>query len=64
MDIVAYSYNDLGIEQFIDGVYPGFIFEIADNGDAQNELIWNHNHWGHVRLDDIKLVKVTACSSL
>lgn len=59
-DIVAYSYNDLGIEQFMDGVYPGFVFEIAEDVDEDNELLWNHRYWGHVRLDDIQLVNKNA----
>ena len=56
VDIVAYAYNDLGIEQFIDGVYPGFVFEISEDINEQNELLWNHRYWGHVRFDDIILV--------
>ena len=59
-DIVAYSYNNLGIEQFADGVYPGMVFEISENVDEDNELIWNHRYWGHVRLDDIVFLKETA----
>ena len=57
VDIVVYSYNDLGIEQFMDGVYPGFVFEITEDIDGENELLWNHRYWGHVRLDDIKLLE-------
>ena len=59
-DIIAYSYNDLGIEQFMDGVYPGFVFEIDEDIDRENELLWNHRYWGHVRLDDIQLTNANA----
>ena len=59
-DIVAYSYNDLGVEQFLDGVYPGMVFEISEDIDEGNELLWNHRYWGHVRLNDITLVSESA----
>ena len=56
VDIVAYTYNELGIEQFLDGVYPGFVFEIEEEINESNELLWNHRYWGHVRLNDITLI--------
>lgn len=53
VDIVAYIYNEFGMEQFLDGVYPGFVFEINDKIDEENQLIWLHQYWGHIRLHDV-----------
>ena len=55
VDIIAYTYNQFGTEQFLDGVYPGLSFEIDDEVVEENELIWLHQYWGHVRLHDVKL---------
>lgn len=52
-DIIAYIYNEFGVEQFLDGVYPGIVFEINDTINGENKLIWLHQYWGHVRLHDI-----------
>ncbi len=52
IDIIAYIYNQFGDEQFLDGVYPGMMMEISDEVDEENELIWLHQYWGHVRLHD------------
>lgn len=55
VDIVAYVYDEFGNECFLDGVYPGFIFEINDRLNEKNKLIWLHQYWGHVQLHDIKV---------
>ena len=55
IDIVAYVYNEFGAEQFIDGVFPGFVLELEQ--DAQGELNWLHQYWGHVRLRDLVLLE-------
>ena len=53
MDIIAYQFNSFGQEQFLDGVYPGLIFEIEDTINSKNKLVWLHRFWGHVRLKDV-----------
>lgn len=53
VNIVAYIYDQFGNEQFLDGVFPGFLFEINDTIDENNQLIWLHQYWGHIRLHDI-----------
>ena len=53
-DIVAYTYDQFGNEDFLDGVYPGLIFELTDEINDQNQLIWLHQHWGHIHLHDVK----------
>ena len=55
VDIVAYVYNEFGAEQFIDGVFPGFVLDLEQ--DAQGELNWLHQYWGHVRLRDLVLLE-------
>ena len=54
-DIVAYEYNQFGEELFLDGVFPGFLFEISDKISENNKLTWLHQYWGHVRLHDIEI---------
>lgn len=54
-DIVAYIYNEFGVEQFLDGVYPGIVFEITDRINEDNKLIWLHQYWGHVHLHDLDI---------
>ena len=53
VDIVAYVYDEFGNELFLDGVFPGFILEIDDKVDENNELIWLHQFWGHTKYHDI-----------
>ena len=61
VNIVAYVYDKFGVEQFLDGVYPGFVFEIDDTVNADNELIWLHQYWGHIRLHDIRVISDERC---
>ena len=55
VDIIAYIYDEFGGEQFLDGVYPGFVFEVDDKVDDENQLMWLHQYWGHIRLHDVKI---------
>lgn len=54
-DIVAYLQNEAGIEQFLDGVYPGIIFELNHTINDDNPMVWLHKDWGHVHLHDVYL---------
>ena len=56
VDMIAYVYDELGAEQFIDGVYPGFIFEIVEIVNAKNPLRWLHQYWGHAHLHDAQVL--------
>ncbi len=58
IDIVAYIYNELGVEQFLDGVYPGMVLDIASDLGNGNELNWLHQYWGHIRMHDISIKTV------
>ncbi len=55
IDIIAYVYNQYGSEYLLDGVYPGFNVEISDIVDSTNELIWLHQYWGYVHLQDVQV---------
>ena len=57
-DIIAYNFNELGQEQFLDGVYPGVIFEISDKINEHNKLNWLHQYWGNVHLHDVDVKRV------
>ena len=57
-DIIAYNFNELGQEQFLDGVYPGVVFEISDKINEHNKLNWLHQYWGNVHLHDVDVEKM------
>ena len=53
VDIVAFVYDQFGTEQFIDGVFPGFAVALDDLSDRADQLVWLHQYWSHVHLNDI-----------
>lgn len=55
VDIVAYLYNEFGMQVHLDGVYPGFSFELQEEINKDNHLIWIHNYWGHVQLQSVQM---------
>lgn len=55
VDIVAYKYDQFGNEEFLDGVYPGFLFELIDEVNQENQLVWSHRYWGYIHLQDIEI---------
>ncbi len=55
-DLVAYLFNAYGNEEYLNGVYPGFAFEILDVIDKKNELVWLPQYWGSVHLPDAQVV--------
>ena len=57
-DIVAYQYDSHGNELLIDGVYPGFIFEIENMISDNNHLVWLSKWWGNIRAHDVDLKEV------
>lgn len=56
VDIVAYEFDEFGNEEFVDGVYPGFCFEIREEVNEDNSLVWLPQYWGYVHLDDAIIV--------
>ena len=57
IDIIGYQYNEYGKELFLDGVYPGIMLEILETLNEDNKLIWNSRFWGHVHLNDVRVVE-------
>ena len=57
VDIIAYTYNEFGVERLLDGVYPGFTFDIDNKLSKDNELIWLHKYWGYVHLHDTLIIE-------
>lgn len=51
VSVIAFQTNEFGAEQIVDGVYPGFYFEIADRLE-RDTLRWLPQYWGHTRLHD------------
>lgn len=60
VDIIAFAYLSFAAQRFIDGVFPGFSFEINQESDITGGLLWSHQYWGNVRLHDSKLIQVEA----
>lgn len=53
-NIVAFLSNAQGGQQPLDGVYPGFHFEISDEMTDQNDLVWDSRFLGYMRLNAIQ----------
>ena len=52
--LVAYS-GENGVQELLDGVYPGIVFEIAEPPETTHHVEWSHQYWGHIRLRDMRL---------
>ncbi len=53
---LAYEEDKQGHQMDTDRVEPGMFFTIVD--EEEDSLIWLHQHWGHVRLPDIKVIEI------
>ena len=56
VNLIAFQSDSFGHERFVDGVYPGFSFEIESAINENVKLLWLHQHWGHVCLHDVAVV--------
>lgn len=54
-DLIAFTYTSEGGQVFIDGVYPGLIFDIGNELQETNELQWRTSDWGYIRLEDLEI---------
>ena len=54
-DLVAYTVGLNGMQELLDGVYPGIIFEVENSPAADHHVEWDHQYWGHIRLRDMQL---------
>ena len=53
-DLVAYS-GENGVQELLDGVYPGIVFDVVIPPDVIHHVEWDHQYWGHIRLRDMQL---------
>lgn len=58
VEVVAYDTDRLGEDHFIDGVYPGFSFEISNKINEYNIKLWHQHFWGAVHFQDVQVVDV------
>lgn len=56
VDIMAYIYNQFGNQDFLDGVYPAFTFEVKAHLNDQLNLLWLNKWWGNVKLHDVHIL--------
>ena len=57
IDLVVFLSDDFGNEQYLNGVYPAFSFQIIDALNSHNQFVWLPQYWGSVHLHDISLKK-------
>ncbi len=62
VDIVAYTYDDYGNQCFVDGVFPGFCFELSNKINANNQIKWLHRYWGYTQLHNVQVQDVAGKS--
>ena len=58
VNMVAYQFDSNGNELLIDGVYPGFRFEIDSRVTDNNKLVWLSRSWGNIHLQDVSITEV------
>ena len=54
VDVVAFVTDEFGNESQLEGVFPGFVFDL---NEAQEEtpILWRVYNWGAVRLKDVRV---------
>ena len=53
ISISAFVYDKFGNQMVIDGVYPAFYMELVEKVSEKHPVMWLHQYWGHVRLNDV-----------
>ena len=56
VDIVAFSTDPFGNDNYLEGVFPGFVFDMHENPEDE-PLLWKMYNWGATRLHDVELKK-------
>ncbi len=54
VDVVAFTTDDVGNDCQLEGVFPGFIFDLSENPE-KDPLLWKIYNWGAVHLQDVEL---------
>jgi lipopolysaccharide transport system ATP-binding protein len=57
---LAFEYDNFGNQVPIDYVEPALSFEVIDK---EGSIVWLHQYWGHVRLDDMSIKKVVKTNN-
>ena len=55
--IVVYSVNEFGTDQVHDRIENACAFEISTVSDTINNMSWNHNAWGYMKIPELKVLK-------
>ena len=55
VNLILYQNSTMGNQVYVDQVFPAFYLEIREKIDAENHLVWRHEHYGHIRLKDVLL---------
>ena len=53
ISISAFVYDKFGNQMVIDGVYPAFYMELIEKVSENHPVMWLHQYWGHIRLNDV-----------
>lgn len=56
VNIIAFQCDQNGNELKMDGVYPGFSFEISDEFTEDHKINWLSDWWGNIHLEDSSIV--------
>lgn len=54
VDVVAFVTDEYGKDCQLEGVFPGFVFDMNEK-QIDNPMLWKTHNWGAVRLNDVKL---------
>lgn len=55
VSVSVFKSDEFGNQVVIDGVYPAFFIELIEKVFTEQPVMWLHQYWGHVRLNDINL---------
>ena len=55
--IVVYSVNEFGTDQVHDRIENACAFEITEVSGSLNNMSWNHNAWGYMKIPELKVLK-------
>ena len=58
---LAFEYDIVGNQIGIDRIEPAMFFEISPR---PNDIVWSHQWWGHIRLDDMAMKKIITNKSI
>ncbi len=54
VDVVAFCTDAVGNDSQLEGVFPGFVFDLSENPE-KDPLLWKIYNWGAVHLQDVEV---------